>query len=108
MEEEFEVFERIKDNLEMLRRAVEERNYPALEPLLREQRTLLSARPISGPYFQMLVGKGSELLAWALTNVRSQRSGYAHDLAAALNAKHLISQYEGGPAARNELISVDA
>jgi hypothetical protein len=108
MEEEFGAFERIKDNLEMLRRAVEERNYPVLERLLLEQRTLVNSRPISDPHVQMLVRKGSELLVWALTTIRSQRSGYAGELAAALNAKHLISQYEGGPAARKELISVDA
>jgi|SRR5262245_36018949 len=108
MEEEFEVFERIKDNLEILRRAIEERNYPALEPLLRQQRALLNLRPISDPHTQTLVREGSEFLVWALTTVRSQRSGYARDLAAALNAKHLISQYEVGPTAGNELISVDA
>ncbi len=86
-------FAEIEASFEALRRAVEERNYPALDITLQDQRRLMSEAPPADPRTQTLALKGSALIAWALTMVKIQHAGYAHELAAALNANHLLSQY---------------
>lgn len=101
-------FVEIEASFEALRRAVEERNYPALEVALHDQRRLMSEASPSDPRTQALALKGSALIAWAVTMVKIQHAGYAHELAAALNANHLLSQYLSAGANESKHIYINA
>lgn len=101
-------FAEIEASFEVLRRAVEERNYPALEMALHEQRRLMSEAPPSDTRTQALALKGSALISWALTMVKIQHAGYAHELGAALNANHLLSQYLSAGTAESKHIYINA
>ncbi len=101
-------FEEIEASFEALRRAVEERNYSALELLLRKQQFLMSSIPNSDPRSQTLTLKGSALISWALTMVKIQHAAYAHELATILNTRHLNAQYGQANAPRQELVSIEA
>jgi hypothetical protein len=108
MEEADTTFDEIQACFETLRTAVEERNYPALQLALREQWTLMSSAPSSDPRTETFALKGSALISWALTMVKIQQTGYAHELATILNARYLKSQYAEANASRSELVSVNA
>ncbi|HEY7304266.1 MAG TPA: hypothetical protein VH601_09140 [Bryobacteraceae bacterium] len=108
MQEAESGFAKLEAGFEALRKAVEERDYPALELLLQNQRDLLSRLHISHPRTQDLSRKGSELVSWALTVLKIQRAGYARDLAVVLNANRLFSQYAGASAAEREHVSINA
>jgi hypothetical protein len=108
MEKEESEFADLEARFEALRKAVEERDYQALELALQGQRDLLSRLPASDPRTLDLARRGSELASWALTVVKIQHAGYARDLAAILNANRLFSQYAGTRAAACEHIVINA
>ncbi len=107
MEETDAVIQKIETSFESLRRAVEHRDYGVFDSLLREQRTLLqSVRPCD-PRIRSLALRGRELVQWAITTIKIQRSGYVRSLVVILNSKHLDSHYTD-PAPRFDSISLQA
>lgn len=84
---------KIEESLDALRRAVEYRDYGVFDSLLREQRMLLQSVPPSDPQIRPLVLRGRELVHWAITMIKIQRSGYVRSLVAILNSKRLDSHY---------------
>lgn len=108
MEDADSTFKEIETCFETLRTAVEERNYAELELALKRQRLLMSSAPKSDRQTQTLALKGSALISWALTMVKIQHAGYAHDLATVLNCRHLNAQYGDEIICRHELVSITA
>lgn len=107
MEEAEALFAEVEASFETVRRAVEERNYPALELALQDQRALMNNAPPSDPRIQILILKGSALISWALTMVKIQHAGYAQELATILNTRHLNAQYASEIDRSYELVSVE-
>lgn len=107
MQEAATPVEEIEASFGALRKAVEERNYPALERALQEQRRLLSSLTPSDPQIRTIALRGSALIAWAMTMVKIQHAGYAHELAIILNTRQLQLQYASEMARCPELVCLN-
>jgi hypothetical protein len=108
MQEAEAVFQKIEESFEALRRAVESRHYEIFESLLQLQRGLLRSVSPSDPRAPELALRGRELVYWATTMVKIQRSGHARSLAAILSSKHLKSMYAGIAPRCADSISLEA
>jgi hypothetical protein len=83
----------IEENFDSIRRAIDNRAYDELDPLLAEQRVLIGNLPFADAEAQAYFVQAQDLTAWSLTVVRMQRSALEQSLSSVARLKQ-IEEYK--------------
>lgn len=96
----------IEQNLENLRRAMQERRYTEAQQLLEEQRFLFAKLEMEDREACDLLRQAQDLANWALMLARVQHAHTERAFASLLKLKQLDAGYLPSPVCSAELVSV--